>query len=236
MEEVLYIANKYFIGEIFKNRHGQSFEIIDYLSKAQYRKIRFIKSGYECELYMCKQSIATAYDYGSPTIHGVGTVGFKGAKKHPLYNRWVDMISRVHNKDDISYKNYGGKGVTIDDDWYYFPNYIRDISKKDNYEKLVKDSKDWSIDKDLSKSKIYSDATTVIITKSENSKERVNRKPIGRGCKIIQFNMDGKIIKKYKSITQAAKETGIKREKIIDCCKHKINNIEGCRWEYDVCL
>jgi hypothetical protein len=43
------------------------------------------------------------------TTHGLG--------KHPLFRVWSDMITRCENKKSWAYCYYGGRGVTICDEW-----------------------------------------------------------------------------------------------------------------------
>jgi len=38
-------------------------------------------------------------------------------KNHPLYNTWATMKKRCYNPNHISYKNYGGRGITVDARW-----------------------------------------------------------------------------------------------------------------------
>lgn len=40
-----------------------------------------------------------------------------GLRKHPLYGIWCDMKQRCFNKNDIEYINYGGRGITVCDEW-----------------------------------------------------------------------------------------------------------------------
>lgn len=37
--------------------------------------------------------------------------------KHPLYSRWGDMKRRCYNPNRDGYKNYGGKGIFVCDEW-----------------------------------------------------------------------------------------------------------------------
>ena len=37
--------------------------------------------------------------------------------KNPLYKRWHNMRSRCFNKDHTDYHSYGGRGITICDEW-----------------------------------------------------------------------------------------------------------------------
>ena len=38
---------------------------------------------------------------------------------HPLYFRWESMKSRCYRKSDKDYPNYGGRGITMCDEWRY---------------------------------------------------------------------------------------------------------------------
>lgn len=43
-----------------------------------------------------------------------------GLRSHPLYAIWKSMRSRCNNPNEISYKNYGGRGITICEEWNDF--------------------------------------------------------------------------------------------------------------------
>ncbi len=48
-----------------------------------------------------------------------------GLSDHPLYNTWNGMIQRCYNKNNTGYHNYGGRGITVCDEWRYNPkNFI----------------------------------------------------------------------------------------------------------------
>lgn len=59
---------------------------------------------------------------------------------HPLYGRWLQMISRCEDKNDPSYKYYGHKGIKVCDRWKIFDNFIKDMgdppTKKHSIERL----------------------------------------------------------------------------------------------------
>lgn len=54
------------------------------------------------------------------------------ARKHPLYVTWQGMLSRCYNKNEPTYKNYGGRGITVCDDWQHFKNFANDMYPKPN--------------------------------------------------------------------------------------------------------
>lgn len=40
-----------------------------------------------------------------------------GLRKHPLYRTWSNMKTRCYNPKTHNFKNYGGKGITVCDEW-----------------------------------------------------------------------------------------------------------------------
>jgi|SRR5262249_54577279 len=42
-------------------------------------------------------------------------------RDHPLYSRWNDMIGRCYCRSHQAYKNYGGRGITVDKRWRGYP-------------------------------------------------------------------------------------------------------------------
>lgn len=62
--------------------------------------------------------------------------GFSGTK---LYHRWTSIVSRVSDPDNYCYNNYGGRGITICNDWRDFTKF-RDWALSSGYsEELVID-------------------------------------------------------------------------------------------------
>lgn len=54
-----------------------------------------------------------------------------GLSNHPLYPTWSTMKSRCYNKNNISYKNYGARGIKVCDRWLNsFENFLKDMGEK----------------------------------------------------------------------------------------------------------
>ena len=45
----------------------------------------------------------------------------------PVYHSWEGMIQRCNNPNDKSYKNYGGRGITVCKEWLKFENFYKDM-------------------------------------------------------------------------------------------------------------
>ncbi len=52
-----------------------------------------------------------------------------GFYKTRIYNIWHSMIQRVTNKNNPSYKNYGGRGISIPENWSVFKNFFNDMGQ-----------------------------------------------------------------------------------------------------------
>mgnify|MGYP003593108192 FL=1 len=47
-----------------------------------------------------------------------------GLSKNKYYHTWVGMIQRCTNQDKDNYKHYGGRGITVCEDWQDVRNFI----------------------------------------------------------------------------------------------------------------
>ena len=56
---------------------------------------------------------------------------FKHGKRHePIYRIWLAMNERCRNKNAINYYSYGGRGITVCEDWKQFENFYRDMGDR----------------------------------------------------------------------------------------------------------
>ena len=50
-----------------------------------------------------------------------------GMTNTPVHNVWLGMLNRCQNQNDHSYKNYGGRGITVCERWLTFENFFADM-------------------------------------------------------------------------------------------------------------
>lgn len=44
-----------------------------------------------------------------------------------LYSIWHNMLQRCNNPNNIEYANYGGRGISVDERWKLFDNFLADV-------------------------------------------------------------------------------------------------------------
>lgn len=84
-----------------------------------------------CKGY-CKAHYQQIYDHGritSPVIRKN-----TGKLKHPLYSTWANMMRRCNDPKNISYPNYGGRGIKVCGRWSRFDtgfsNFVLDMGPR----------------------------------------------------------------------------------------------------------
>lgn len=110
----------------------------------------------------------------------------KEFKDHPLYDVWKGMKARCLDPKHISFKNYGGRGVMICDEWLKsFLSFY-----------LWATSNGWGIGMHLDKDSkgtgfLYSPATCVFITPLKNARMSRQTKLTEHIARLIKYGSDG---------------------------------------------
>lgn len=94
-------------GKCYYNKHNQ--RLVEYLCDCG--------SGGWALLYSIKTGHTTSCGCNARGGHPI-----HGLCYHPLYDTWRDMKQRCYNPNYTDYHNYGGRGITICDEW------INDVS------------------------------------------------------------------------------------------------------------
>jgi len=205
---LLNMAKKYEIDldKIYETKRGEQYKIIQILGARRnssgknetWVRIKFLVSGYEKDLTFTNANRGITADPYTIDVLGVGYKGeIEKGYDQAIYNRWFSMLSRCHNKNDQSYPNYGGVGVTVCDRWHCFANFYEDFQKLPGYEEFVAAPLElkgfYHLDKDLKQQnlapheKVYSPETCTILFISKNSR-LANRDKIYRSNNNMLIN------------------------------------------------
>lgn len=52
-----------------------------------------------------------------------------GLSKSKIYIRWSSMMTRCYNVKRANYKDYGGRGIKVCDQWHDFANFYKDVGE-----------------------------------------------------------------------------------------------------------
>ena len=102
-----------------------------------------------------------------------------GMKGSPEYNAWQNMKKRCYNKNTPNYDKYGGRGITICDEWRYsFINFYKDMGDKP--------FKDYSLDR-IDNNKGYSKSNCRWASRTIQNRNQGNRLDNITGVKGVFF-------------------------------------------------
>ena len=71
------------------------------------------------------------------TADFIATHTTHGISQTPEYMSWRGMISRCYNPNDISYANYGGRGIKVCHRWHDVTNFLADMGQKPSIEMQI---------------------------------------------------------------------------------------------------
>ena len=159
-------------GEINYNSFGSKMEIITYRNA---RDIDVYFEEYDWIYYNIdykgfkKGQLKCPYE---PRTCNIGYLGegkygkYENNKNTKNYDGWRNMLKRCYNPKDKQYSRYGGRGVTVCDNWLNFQNYAE---WRENNFYQVNDEK-MQLDKDIlfKGNKIYSPETCIFVPQRIN--------------------------------------------------------------------
>ena len=154
------------VGEVFENKYGNSFVIVGYH-----------KWKYHCKTLCGKYEVfGSARSILAKTLKhpldknqcGVGYIGIGDFEPYPngikcrSYVLWYGMLYRCYNTACKEYPYYGGKGITVAEEWHNFQNFA------EWYHFNIKSNHNFEIDKDLLGGECYSKDTCVLLPEKVN--------------------------------------------------------------------
>lgn len=122
----------YKVGDTVYNNEGDKAILVDFISGTKYikrvAKVLF-EDGTITEVKTPKLKCGSFKNPMKPNVYGVGFIGqgkylssHKGEKSIG-YTKWNSMIKRCYDETDVGFSHYGGRGVTVCNDWHNYQNF-----------------------------------------------------------------------------------------------------------------
>lgn len=113
-----------------KNLTGMTFHRLTVIKHAGSKQGRVM---WLCQCTCNKLTIVSGHDLLSGHTKSCGCLqresykhGIRhGLKNSKIYNNWKAMMERCYNKKHTSYKDYGGRGITVCKDWHNILNFYQ---------------------------------------------------------------------------------------------------------------
>ena len=108
---------------------------IELVGKNRHKQLKWL-----CQCDCGKKKIVTGYHLKSENTKSCGCLlkenivntrhgHSRKGKWSRTYKAWAAMTKRCINPKDISYKNYGGRGIEVCDRWKIFENFLTDMGE-----------------------------------------------------------------------------------------------------------
>ena len=147
-----------------------------------------------------------------------------------LYYVWTGMKQRCTNPNHKSYESYGGRGITVCDEWLHDYEAFRKWAIESGYDETAP-THQCSIDR-IDNDKGYSPDNCRWATASEQRVNSRKRQVPSLYVPVNALDLDGNLIKQYPGISRAAEDVGCLVSGIIAACIGKQKTCHGMRWEY----
>ena len=142
--------------------------------------------------------------------------------KTRLYQTWCNMKARCYRQGSTDYRRYGGRGITICDEW------------RDNFAAFQEWALSHGYDDNLTIDRIdvdkgYCPENCQWLSRSENSKKAIEDQRSKKVPKAVVCIETGKV---FLSRSEAGKTITVSCRKIDDCCQNKRHTCGGYHWRY----
>jgi len=114
-----------------------------------------------------------------------------GMRKTRFYTIWVSMKQRCTNANSKDYPRYGGNGITLDDSWYEFENFMQDMKGSYDLHVAIHGEQNTQIDR-ADNELGYSPDNCRWVTILENLNNRRNYAAVGTNGRKTNWGKNGR--------------------------------------------
>jgi thymidylate synthase len=134
---------------------------------------------------------------------------------------WRDMLKRCYDTNSRAYKSYGAKGVHMDPDWHFYPNFKRDAVTLPGWMMKLLRPDDFSLDKDIRRaSNRYCKATCMWASHREQNLNTTQVRPF------TAVSPDGETVL-FPSLGDMVLHHGVNISAIHRCLRGKLHTHHG---------
>jgi len=148
-----------------------------------------------------------------------------------IYRVWRNMKTRCTNPNCNRYADYGGRGVTVCDEWTHDFTAFYDWAIANGYEEDAPYGQ-CTLDRiDVNGNYEPSNCRWVDLTIQANNKRERTYTP-ANPTRVQLIDEDGEVVHEYSSIAEASRQTGCRRTSISAVCTGRYKHSLGLRWQY----